>query len=346
MSIKTEFIQEFERPAPLFFWAEKRDQKNKITITINTMKAVRIHDFGSADVLRMEDVPMPHPKAGEVLIKVLAASVNPMDYKTRSGEFKPPGMTMPVTLGRDIAGMVESVGRDVPGLDVGDDVFALLDRDQGGYAEYVIAKSNSVAPKPKSIDYVHAAAVPLAAITAWQGLFDHGKLKAGERVLIHGAAGGVGHFAVQFAKNRGAEVIATGSAVDHDLLRWLGADEVIDYKNERFEDRVSDADLVLDLVAGDTQRRSWKALKKDGRMVSTLQVPKLDQALQEAKVKAFLAQPNRQQLKQIGQQIDEGKVRVVVQQTLPLEEVRRAHEFMETEHVCGKVVLEVAPIDA
>ena len=311
------------------------------------MKAVRIHDFGGADVLHLENVPVPHPGSGEVLIKVLAASVNPVDYKMRSGQFKPPGMTMPATLGRDISGVIESVGRNVVEVKPGDEVFALLDRDHGGYAEYVIAKSNSVAPKPESIDFVHAAAVPLAAITAWQGLFDHGKLKAGERVLIHGAAGGVGHFAVQFAKNRGAYVIVTAGAEDRDLLRTLGADEVIDYRNERFEDRVRDVDLVLDLVAGDTQKRSWKTLKKGGRMVSTLQAPSLTEgALRQAKGESFMAQPSREQLKEIGRLIDDGKVRVVVQQTLPLEEVRRAHEFMEHQHVSGKLVLEVATVEA
>lgn len=307
------------------------------------MKAVRIHDFGSADVLHVEEVPTPRAGKGEVLIKVLAAGVNPIDYKTRSGEFKPPGMRMPLTLGRDIAGVVVGVGSDVTGLKAGDEVYALLERDHGGYAEFVVARSDSVALKPQTIDFVHAGAVPLAAITAWQGLFDHGRLMAGERVLIHGAAGGVGHFAVQLAKSRGAYVIATASSDDHDMLRQIGADEVIDYRHERFEDRVSEVDLVLDLVAGDTQKRSWKSLRKGGRMVSTLQAPsKLDGALREAKGESFMAQPNREQLREIGRLIDEGSVQVIVQKTLPLWDARRAHEFMEHEHVRGKLVLEVA----
>jgi NADPH:quinone reductase-like Zn-dependent oxidoreductase len=232
----------------------------------------------------------------------------------------------------------------VTDLKEGDDVFALLDRDHGGYAEFVVAKSDSVAPKPQKLDHIHAAAVPLAAITAWQGLFDHGKLKAGERVLIHGAAGGVGHFAVQFAKIRGAHVIATARAEDHELLLGLGADEVIDYVNEWFEDHAGNVDLVLDLVAGDTQKRSWKSLRRGGRMVSTLQAPsKADGALREAKGESFMARPNRGELEEIGRLIDEGKVKVIVEQTMPIRDVRRAHEFIENAHVRGKLVLEVAP---
>jgi NADPH:quinone reductase-like Zn-dependent oxidoreductase len=307
------------------------------------MKAVRIHDFGDADVMQIDEIPTPRPGKDEVLIKVLAASVNPVDYKTRSGEFKPPGMTMPATLGRDVSGIVENVGRDVTDLKEGDEVFALLDRDHGGYAEFVVAKSDLVAQKPASVDHVHAAAVPLAALTAWQGLFDHGKLKGGERVLIHGAAGGVGHFAVQFAKNRGAHVTATARGEDHELLRKLGADQVIDYMNERFEDRVSNVDLVLDLVAGDTQKRSWKSLRRGGRMVSTLQPPsKTDAAPREATGQSFMAKANREELEEIGRLIDEGKVKVIVDISMPIQDVRRAHEFMENAHVRGKLVLEVA----
>ena len=310
------------------------------------MKAVRIHDFGGTDVMHVEDIPTPAPGRGEVLIKVLAASVNPVDYKMRSGEFKPPGMAMPTTLGRDIAGIVVAVGRNVTRIDVGDDVYALLDRDHGGYAEYVVASEALVALKPASIDYVHAAAVPLAAITAWQGLFDHGKLKTGEHVLIHGASGGVGHFAVQFARDRGAHVIATARDEDHQLLIQLGADEVIDYRSERFEDRVNNVDLVLDLVAGDTQRRSWKSLKKGGRMVSTLRTPSASEgAPRDAMGKSFMAKPDREALEEIGRLIDAGKVHVIVDQTLPLEEVRRAHQYMENEHVRGKLVLEVAGVE-
>lgn len=332
------------RWSPASTWTDPALAKNnKNQKRKNIMKAVRIHDFGGTNVMQIEEIPTPSPGRGEVLIKVCAASVNPIDYKMRSGEVKPPGMTMPVTLGRDISGVVENVGSEVSRFKAGDDVYALLDRDHGGYAEFVVATSETVAPKPASVDHIHAAAVPLAAITAWQGLFDHGKLKTGERVLIHGAAGGVGHFAVQFAKIRGAHVIATARGEDHDLLRQLGADEVIDYRRERFEDRAGEVDLVLDLVAGDTQKRSWKALRKGGRMVSTLQAPsKSEGAKREARGESFMAQPNRSELEEIGRLIDDGKVQVIVQESLPLNQVKRAHECIETEHVRGKLVLEVA----
>jgi NADPH:quinone reductase-like Zn-dependent oxidoreductase len=307
------------------------------------MKAVRIHDFGGPDVLQVEEVPMPSPGPGEVLIRVKAASVNPVDYKTRSGQFKPADLRIPVTLGRDVSGSLEKIGRGVIGVKVGDEVFALLDRDHGGYADYAVAKQEGVVPKPKKLDHVQAAAVPLAALTAWQGLFDHGKLKKGERVLIHGAAGGVGHFAVQFAKNRGAYVVATATAADRLLLRELGADEMIDYHAARFEEHVRDIDLVFDLIAGDTQQRSWKVMKEGGRLISTLAQPSPDEAARHrARGEAFMVEPNRDQLEQIAQLIDDDKITVRIQQTMPLDDVRRAHEHMEHDHVQGKIVLKVA----
>lgn len=308
------------------------------------MKAVRIHSFGGPDMLTFDDVPKPRPGAHEVLIRVEAAGVNPLDYKIRSGDFKPIGLQLPLTLGRDVSGVVEEVGRDVFGQYVGEEVFALLDRAQGAYAEYVVAKYDSVVSKPATLDHVHAAAVPLAASTAWQGLFDHGKLKSGERVLIHGAAGGVGHFAVQFAKDRGAYVIATGRAEDRDLLRKWGADDVIDYKSEPFEERARDIDLVFDLVAGETQERSWSVLKNGGRIVSTLQPPSQTEAMRHhARAEAFMVEPNRDELAQIGRMIDDGRVSVFIQQTFPITEASRAHAHMEREHVRGKVVLAVDP---
>src|SRR3954471_7091696 len=288
---------------------------------MKSMKAVRIHSFGGPEVLTIDELPVPEPGEGEVLIKVQAGSVNPVDYKIRSGEFKPDGVQPPLTLGRDVSGVVEAVGRGVRGVKAGDEVYAMLDRGHGGYAEYALAKADGVAAKPKAIDHLHAAGVPLAATTAWQGLFDHGKLKAGERVLIHGAGGGVGHFAVQFAKDRGAHVIATASAEDHALLRQLGADEVIDYKKERFEDRARDIDLVFDLIAGETQQRSWSVLKDGGRIISTLQPPSRAEAEKHhARGEVFMATPNRDELMEIGRLIDQGKVSVSVQQILPLDE--------------------------
>lgn len=306
------------------------------------MKAVRIHAFGGPDELKVEDLPIPAPGPGEVLIRVEAAGVNPVDFKIRSGDFNPVGLQPPLVLGRDVAGVVEQSGRDVAQFNAGDPVYTMVDLRHGGYAEYVVADAAQVVRKPEKLDFLHAAAVPLAAMTAWQGLFDHGGLKAGERVLIHGATGGVGHFAVQFAKDRGAHVIATGRAEDRELLEKWGADDVIDYEHERFEDRAKDVDLVLDLVAGETQQRSWAVLKDGGRLVSTLQPPSQTQAAaHHARAEAFMVEPSRDELEQIGRLIDDGKVAVFVQHTFPLTEVRKAHDHLEHEHVCGKTVLAV-----
>ena len=309
------------------------------------MKAVRIHSYGSPDVMQVEDVETPHPQQGQVLIRVYAASVNPVDYKMRSGEIRAPGARMPMTLGRDISGVVQEAGTGVTDIRAGDEVMALLDADHGGYAEFVTVNAEDIARKPASLDHMHAAAVPLAAITAWQGLFDHGALKQGERVLIHGASGGVGHFAVQFARNRGAYVIATARGEDRSLVTDLGADEVIDYQTERFEERVHDVDLVLDLVAGPTQEKSWACLKTGGRLVSALQAPsKAEASRRNAIGVLFRAQPSRRTLQEISNLIDSGEVRVVMQQSLPLSEAWQAHEMLEHGHVRGKLVLDVAGI--
>jgi NADPH:quinone reductase-like Zn-dependent oxidoreductase len=293
-------------------------------------------------VLELEDVLKPRPERDEVLIKVHAVSVNPVDFKLRSGAFKPPGTVPPLTLGRDVSGVVESVGTGVTQVKPGDEVYALLDFAHGGYAEYAIAPAAGTARKPRTLDHTGAAAVPLAATTAWQGLIDHGHLQAGERVLIHGAAGGVGLFALQFAKVRGAYAIVTAAREDTKLLRDLGADEVIDYQKTRFEDAVHDVDLVFDLIGGDTQRRSWAVIKDGGRMVSTLTPPSPQEAAKRhAQAAHFMAKPDARQLQEFTRLIDAGKVLVVVQETLLLEDVQRAHEKLEHGHTRGKIVLEV-----
>jgi len=307
------------------------------------MKAIRIHTLGAPEVLTLEDTPRPEPKAGEVLIRVKAASVNPVDYKIRSGQFMKGKIPLPTTLGRDVAGLIEAVGPGVTTFKTGDEVYAFLAAESGGYAEFAVAKENEVAPKPASLDFVQAAAIPLAAETAWQALFDHGQLKAGETVLIHGAGGGVGHLAVQFAKAKGARVIATASGADVELVRKLGADEVIDYKAKPFDQAMREVDLVIDLIGGETQTKSWKVLKDGGRMVSTLQPPSQEEAQRKhAQAKVFMAEAHAEQLREIGQLIDQGKVRVVISGTLPLAQAKEAHEQMEHEHTQGKLVLTVA----
>jgi NADPH:quinone reductase-like Zn-dependent oxidoreductase len=267
--------------------------------------------------------------------------VNPVDYKLRSGH-KRADIDLPLTLGVDVSGIVERLGPGADDVKEGDAVFAFLGSCVGGYAEYAIAKSNEVAPKPERLDDVHAAAVPLAAITAWQALFDHGNLQPGQHVLIHGAAGGVGHFAVQFAKIHGAHVTTTSRREDFAMLRSLGADETIDYIKDDFEKRARDIDLVIDLVGGETQQRSWNVLKEGGTLVSTLEPPSEQQAsTKHAQGKVFMAQPKAEQLKEIARLIDEGRVKVEVREVLPLNEARQAHEDLERRHVQGKIVLKI-----
>ncbi len=306
------------------------------------MKVVRIHEFGGPNVLAIEEAPMPEPQADEVLVRVHAASVNPIDYKMRSGVYGH-ASAEELRLGRDVAGTIEAMGSNVHDFERGDHVFALLPRDRGGYAEYVALDAALCVRRPQNLDDAEAAAVPLAATTAWQGLFDHGNLAAGQHVLIHGGAGGVGHFAVQLAHAAGARVSTTVSAEDVEFAKKLGADQVIDFRRERFEDEVHDVDLVLDLVAGDTQTRSWNVLRPGGSLISTLSEPSQIQAKQhQARGENYRTQSNARELQQIAAWIEEGKVRPVVQETVPFEEVARAQELLENEHVRGKVVLRMS----
>jgi NADPH:quinone reductase-like Zn-dependent oxidoreductase len=308
------------------------------------MKAVRIHEFGGVDVLKLEDLPKPAPGPGEVLIEVKAASVNPVDYKTREGQYPPvTADTLPVTLGRDVAGVVEAIGEGVTTFRAQDPVFAMLPADRGGYAEWVRAPADVCAVKPAALDMIQAASVPLAALTAWQGLFTHGGLNQGQRVLIHGASGGVGSFAVQFAKIKGAEVFATASAGNLAYVESLGADRVVDYHAERFEDVVHDADLVYDLVGGETQDRSWRVLKRGGTLVSTVSQPDAGKATAAGvTAKRYAAQPDGGQLKQIAALIDAGRVKVAIDAVYALAEAAEAERHLRDDHVVGKVVLKVA----
>lgn len=310
---------------------------------METMKAARIHKYGGPEVLVYEDAPRPKPSRGEVLIRVHAAGVNPVDWKAREGYLKQRHPSLPLILGWDVSGVVQATGAGVAGLKKGDEVYALADiaRD-GAYAEYIVIRESEVALKPKSIDHIHAAAIPLAALTAWQVLFDAAQLKSGQTVLIHGAAGGVGSFAVQLAKWRGAHIIGTASRVNQDFLRNLGADETIDYTGTRFEDVVHDVDVVLDALGGDTQKRSWKVLKKGGMLVSIVSRPSPEEAIAHGVLQAYVfVQPNVEQLTEIAKLVDSGKLRPVVETVLPLAEARRAHELSQTGHTRGKIVLRV-----
>jgi NADPH:quinone reductase-like Zn-dependent oxidoreductase len=312
---------------------------------MSEMQAIRIHEFGGSDVLTTDKVERPTPGANEVLVRIVAASVNPVDYKTREGRL--PAIKredLPITLGRDLSGVVEACGEDAGHVMKGDAVFAFIGRDRGAYAQYVLVRNTELAPKPDNLSHVEAAAVPLAALTAWQGLIDYGDLLPRERVLIHGAAGGVGHFAVQIAKAKGAWVAATCSKEDMDFVQKLGADQVIDYKNQKFEDEVKDIDLVFDLVGGETQERSFAVLKNGGALISTLQEPDQMKARKKnLRASHYMAEPDFGELAEIGGLLLSGKIKPHIAAIFPLKEAARAENLLDKGHVQGKVVLTVAP---
>ena len=309
------------------------------------MKALRLHGRGGPDHLVYEDAPQPRPGVEEVLVRVYATGIIANElkwdetYQTKAGS--PRALPIP---GRDLSGVVEAVGHGVTEPAKGDEVYAMLDYCcDGAEAEFTIALPNELAPKPRTLDHVQAAAVPLTALTAWQGLFEHARLVAGQTVLIHGAAGGVGVFAVQLARWAGAQVIATASKRNRDFLCELGANEIIDYTTTRFEEVVQGVDFVFDTVGGDTLHRSWQVVKPGGVLVSVVS-PR--PSLAEAKAYDvlpvwFVAQPSREQLVQIGALIDEGKVRPIIDTVLPLSQARQAYEQGAKGHTRGKIVLRV-----
>lgn len=308
-----------------------------------TMKAVRFHEFGGPEVLVLEDAPRPTPSKGEMLVRVHAAAVNPVDWKVRKGGLKSLHPDFPQIPGFDVSGVVVAAGEGVTRFRVGDAIFAYLNLRRGGaYAEYAIVREDEASAKPAKTDHVHAAAVPLAALTAWQALFDTAHLEAGQTVLIHGAAGGVGSFAVQLAKAKGAKVIGTCSEKNVAFLRDLGADRVVDYEKERFEDAVHDVDVVLDTVGADTLERSFAVVKTGGAIVSIVDRPN-EAAAKERSVRAsvILVKPDAEELGKIAALVDAGKVRPIVSEVLPLSEARRAQEASATGHTRGKIVLEI-----
>jgi NADPH:quinone reductase-like Zn-dependent oxidoreductase len=310
-----------------------------------TMKAIVIHEYGGPEVLKYEDVPQPKPKQDELLIRVIAAGVNPVDGMIRAGMLDKEGhRAFPIVLGGDISGVVEKVGSKITKFKSADPVFAYVSLDNsGGYAQYALVTEREAAPKPKSLTYVEAAAVPIVALTAWQALIDTAKLKAGQTVLIHGGSGGVGSFAIQIAKARGAKVMATASTANQDLLKQLGADVAIDYTKQNFENIAKDVDVVLDSIGKDTLARSYGVVKKGGIIVSLVARP--DPAELEKhgiRGEALSVDPNSDELGEIGKLIDERKINVIVSQTFPLSEARKAQEQVATGHTRGKIVLKVA----
>ena len=311
---------------------------------MSSMKAVRIHNFGGLDTLSHDIMNVPRPTADEILVRLKATSVNPVDYKMREGKFPPVKKdNLPYILGRDVAGQVEAIGSDVTLAKVGDAIYAMPGFDRGTYAEYIVLKEEEFGAAPSRITLADAAAVPLAALTAWQGLFEHGKLEKGQRVLIHGGSGGVGHFAVQFAKAEGATVFATGSSDARNFLVGLGADRAIDYKAERFEEIANDIDLVLDLIGGETQERSWSILRRGGMIISSVEEPDAAKAHAAGALpgKRYTAHPSREDLTEIAALIDTDVVKVVIARCFDLDHVNEAQATLEKGGVQGKLLVTI-----
>jgi len=310
-----------------------------------TMKAIVAYEYGGPEVLKLEDVPVPTPKDDQILVRVIAAGVNPVDGMIVSGIFsKDKKLAAPLIPGGDIAGVVEKTGSKITKFKNGDAVYAYLSlKNNGGYAEYALANEKEAAAKPKTISYAEAAAVPIVALTAWQALVDNAKLSAGQSVLIHGGSGGVGMFAIQFAKARGAKVFATASTANQDFLKELGADVAIDYKTQKFEEIAKDVDVVLDSVGGDTLARSYGVIKKGG-FIATLNADVDQSELNKRGIRGVFinVRPNSEELAEIGKLIDEKKVKVIVSQTFPLSDAVKAAQQSATGHTRGKIVLKVA----
>lgn len=310
------------------------------------MRACRVHRFGGPEAISLDEIPVPKPGPSEVLVRVRAAGVGPWDAWIRAGRSVLP-QPLPLTLGSDLSGEISAVGEGVSGFAVGDAVFGVTNkRFTGGYADYAVAEAGMLALKPLSLDHVHAASVPVVAVTAWQALFAQAHLARGQSVLIHGAAGNVGAYAVQLARQAGLKVSATTSSADLDYVKGLGADQVVDFRSTAFEDAVTDVDAVIDLVGGEVQARSFAVLRRGGTLVSAVSHP--DQALaQRADVAArfFLVDVTSAMLSELGSLLDDEVLTASVGTVLPVAEARRAHEMLDSleRRPRGKIVLEVAP---
>jgi 2-desacetyl-2-hydroxyethyl bacteriochlorophyllide A dehydrogenase len=309
----------------------------------STMKAVVAHEYGGPAVLKFEQVPVPEPKDGEILVRVIASGVNPADPLILGGKFaREFGTHLPLVLGYDAAGIVVKTGLNVSRVKVGDAVYAYLLMG-GGWAEYCITSEAEAAPVPKSLSFAEAAAVPLAALTAWQALVGTAHLGAGQTVLVHGGSGGVGSFAIQIAKALGARVIATASTPNQDLLKQLGADVAVDYTKTRFEDIAKDIDVVIDPVGDETLARSYRVVKPGGIVVTL--VSRCDPAeLEKHRIRgeSLISHPSSDDLSEITNLIDAGKIKPVVTEVLPLSDTAKATEQAETHHTRGKIVLRIA----
>jgi NADPH:quinone reductase-like Zn-dependent oxidoreductase len=299
------------------------------------MRAVLLSETGGPDVLRIEEVPTPEPGDGEVLIRVRAASINPIDWKYRRGLAE---KQLPAVLGNDVSGTVEVSRSD--DYAEGDEVFGIS--PSGGYAEFATAPAALIARKPAGVTHEQAAAIPVAGMTAWQALFDRGELARGQTALIAGAAGGVGHFAVQFAKHAGARAIGTGSARNREFVLGLGADEYVDYTSQDVAEVVSDVDVAFDTVGGETTKTLVPTVREGGVIVVIAGAPPEQEAAERGvRAELLIMSPNSEQLAHVAELVAKGDVRVEIAQTFALADASKAHELSEAGHVRGKLILTV-----
>jgi NADPH:quinone reductase-like Zn-dependent oxidoreductase len=312
--------------------------------TLPSMMAWRVHEFGAPEVMRFERIARPSPGPGEILVKVGAAGVGPWDGWIRAGKSALP-QPLPLTLGSDLSGEIVAVGPGVSGLRAKEQVYGATNPQfVGAYAEYTLASAAMVAKKPASLSHAEAASVPVIAVTAWQALFDHAQLKSGQAVVIHGAAGNVGAYAVQLAHRAGLRIIATTSSADIAFVRDLGADKVIDYHSPRLWEEIREADAVIDLVGGETQERSFRVLRRGGKLISAVSAPNQDLARDHGvEARFFLVDVTSERLSEIAALIDGGHLKTHVGVVLPLAEAREAHLMLERlrPQPKGKIVLAV-----
>lgn len=302
------------------------------------MKAIEIKEYGDESVLNYTEVDRPEPKADEILVKIKAAAVNPVDWKIRDGKGEKFGMKLPIILGADFAGTVEEIGSDIKKFKKDEAVYGKI--LLGCYAEYVIVKENELGRKPGNLDFNNAASLPMGALTSWQAIFETANLESGQKILVHAASGGVGSMAVQLAKAKGAYVIGTASGKNEDFVKYLGADEFIDYTSTNFEDVVKEVDVVLDTVGGDTLDRSFQVLKKGGFLVSLMAEPSNELAKKyEVDTKYIASVPNPEQLEEITNLVEAGKVKTFVAYVFPLSDAAKAQKLSKEGHDNGKIIL-------
>ena len=308
------------------------------------MKAARVLHFGPPSVIENDDLPRPEPADGQLLVRVKAAGVGPWDALVRQGK-SGIQQRLPLILGSELSGIVDTVGAGAVGFKQGDEVYgATNEQFTGGYAEYALASAKMMAQKPKTLNFIQAASAPVVSVTAWQMLFDYAHVTAGQTVLIHGGAGNVGAYAVQLANQAGLHVVATAASKDREYVRHLGAETVLEYQTERFEDSVTRVDVVLDTVGGDTQQRSFRVLKPGGILVSSVSpVPETTQERYGIRAAFFYVDVTTRRLDRITELFDSGKLATDVGTVLPLEEARVAHEMLGgAPHKRGKIVLSIA----